>query len=145
MHQCVLFIPEIDIRALSDVNASLQLESTFGGPSSEPVVVDSANNTAKEVKLSGKRYLERAKLRFRKTCTTKQLFRRLPFIQWSRTYSFNSGFSDFMAGITVALTAIPQGIAYGAVAGVPVEVQYQRKLNKSQINSVINKWIQFIE
>ena len=50
-----------------------------------------------------------------------------------------------MAGITVALTAIPQGIAYGAVAGVPVEVQYQRKLNKSQINSVINKWIQFIE
>ena len=78
--------------------------------------------TSKKVKLSGKKYLERGKDRFRRTCTTKQLIRRLPFLQWSRTCSLNSVFSDFMAGITVALTAIPQGIAYGAVAGVPVEV-----------------------
>ncbi len=58
----------------------------------------------------------------RRSCTTRLLKRRLPFLQWAPTYTFRSIFHDAIAGFTVALTAIPQGIAYGAVAGLPVEV-----------------------
>lgn len=72
--------------------------------------------------LSAGKILEQIQNRFRRTCTTKYLIRRLPILNWMPTYSLNSAFCDFMAGVTVALTAIPQGIAYGAVAGVPVEV-----------------------
>ncbi|XP_046455001.1 sodium-independent sulfate anion transporter-like isoform X2 [Daphnia pulex] len=57
----------------------------------------------------------------RGSCTTELLKRRLPFLQWAPTYTFRSIFHDCIAGFTVALTAIPQGIAYGAVAGLPVE------------------------
>lgn len=56
------------------------------------------------------------------TCTKGLLRRRLPFLQWAPTYTFRSIFHDCIAGFTVALTAIPQGIAYGAVAGLPVQV-----------------------
>jgi sodium-independent sulfate anion transporter 11 len=86
------------------------------------------NETGKTSKLSGGKVLERIKNRFRRTCTTKQLIRRLPIINWLQTYSLNSAFCDCMAGVTVALTAIPQGIAYGAVAGVPVEVRVHNKI-----------------
>jgi sodium-independent sulfate anion transporter 11 len=69
-----------------------------------------------------------AKRRIRKTCTTKLLKRRLPMIEWLPKYTLQSLFHDCMAGFTVALTAIPQGIAYGAVAGVPVEVRVHNKI-----------------
>jgi sodium-independent sulfate anion transporter 11 len=69
-----------------------------------------------------------AKRRIRKTCTTKLLKRRLPMIEWLPEYTLQSLFHDCMAGFTVALTAIPQGIAYGAVAGVPVEVRVHNKI-----------------
>lgn len=59
----------------------------------------------------------------RGSCTTDLLKRRLPFLQWAPTYTCRSIFHDCLAGFTVALTAIPQGIAYGAVAGLPVEVR----------------------
>lgn len=62
----------------------------------------------------------------RNSCTTELLKRRLPFLQWAPTYTFRSIFHDAIAGFTVALTAIPQAIAYGAVAGLPVEVKYSR-------------------
>ena len=58
----------------------------------------------------------------RGSCTTDLLKRRFPFLQWARSYTLRSMFHDCIAGFTVALTAIPQGIAYGAVAGLPVEV-----------------------
>ena len=57
-----------------------------------------------------------------RSCTTELLKRRFPFLQWAPSYTFRSIFHDAIAGFTVALTAIPQGIAYGAVAGLPVEV-----------------------
>ena len=56
------------------------------------------------------------------TCTTELLKNRLPILQWIPHYTLRKSFHDFIAGLTVALTAIPQGIAYGAVAGLPVEV-----------------------
>ncbi len=60
--------------------------------------------------------------RIRRACTTKQLKRRLPVLQWICRCTFQSVLYDFLAGFTVALTAIPQGIAYAAVAGLPLEV-----------------------
>lgn len=46
---------------------------------------------------------------------------RLPILRWLPNYRLNYLFYDFIAGITVALTSIPQGIAYAVVAGLPPE------------------------
>lgn len=46
---------------------------------------------------------------------------RLPILKWLPQYRLNYLFYDFIAGITVALTSIPQGIAYAVVAGLPPE------------------------
>lgn len=75
----------------------------------------------------------RAKRHIRKTCTTNLLKRRLPMIEWLPKYTLQSLFHDCMAGFTVALTAIPQGIAYGAVAGVPVEVCHYKTNFKRKV------------
>lgn len=46
---------------------------------------------------------------------------RLPIFKWLPKYRANYLFYDFIAGTTVGLTAIPQGIAYAIVAGLPPE------------------------
>ena len=51
----------------------------------------------------------------KKTCTTKLLKSRLPCLEWIPQYTLRKCFHDFIAGLTVALTAIPQGIAYGGI------------------------------
>lgn len=50
---------------------------------------------------------------------TKVLKDRLPILKWAPTYKLGYLFHDFIAGFTVGLTAIPQGIAYAIVAGLP--------------------------
>nr|XP_018916470.1 PREDICTED: sodium-independent sulfate anion transporter-like isoform X1 [Bemisia tabaci] len=52
-------------------------------------------------------------------CTPSNLRRRLPILSWVPTYTTNTLLRDFIAGLTVGLTAIPQGIAYAVVAGLP--------------------------
>lgn len=52
---------------------------------------------------------------------TKVLKDRLPILKWAPTYKLSYLFHDFVAGFTVGLTAIPQGIAYAIVAGLPAE------------------------
>lgn len=47
------------------------------------------------------------------------LMNRLPILKWVPTYRLSYLFYDFIAGLTVGLTAIPQGIAYAIVAGLP--------------------------
>ena len=39
--------------------------------------------------------------------------------QWLPEYNLNFAISDLIAGLTVGLTVIPQGIAYAVVAGLP--------------------------
>ncbi|KAK7601820.1 hypothetical protein V9T40_009261 [Parthenolecanium corni] len=52
-------------------------------------------------------------------CFSKMWFhRRLPCTKWIPQYSASYLLRDFIAGITVGLTAIPQGIAYANVAGL---------------------------
>lgn len=49
------------------------------------------------------------------------LKKRVPIIQWLPHYNLMKLFQDIIAGITVGLTAIPQGIAYAIVAGLSPE------------------------
>lgn len=58
----------------------------------------------------------------RRTCDRSLFVRRLPIIRWARTYQLGFLYSDCLSGLTVGLTAIPQGIAYAVVAGL--EPQY---------------------
>lgn len=64
---------------------------------------------------------KKIKKTLRKTCSVKTLKRRLPILSWLPKYKPGYFPQDFIAGITVGLTAIPQGIAYAVVAGLPPE------------------------
>ena len=55
-------------------------------------------------------------------CTKKFVQRRLPFTTWLPQYSFSTFGQDMLAGLTVALTLIPQSMAYADVAGLPPQV-----------------------
>jgi len=52
----------------------------------------------------------------------KQAKKRLPILSWLPQYNTEKAISDAIAGVTVGLTVIPQGIAYAVVAGL--EPQY---------------------
>lgn len=45
-----------------------------------------------------------------------------PILEWSREYNPRTGVGDLIAGVTVALTLIPQSIAYASLAGFEPQV-----------------------
>jgi MFS superfamily sulfate permease-like transporter len=61
----------------------------------------------------------------------KNLERTFPILKWGRTYTKQKCISDLIAGITVGLTVLPQGLAYATVAGLPpiVSVRYRLRLS----------------
>lgn len=63
------------------------------------------------------------KRNLRKTCTRDLIVNRFPIIKWLPHYQLNYLYNDTIAGISVALTAIPQGIAYAVVAGLDPQVK----------------------
>ncbi|EDW03691.1 sodium-independent sulfate anion transporter [Drosophila grimshawi] len=52
-------------------------------------------------------------------CRMKTLKKRLPILSWLPKYSRSDAFGDLIAGLTVGLTVIPQGLAYSGVVGLP--------------------------
>lgn len=52
------------------------------------------------------------------------LFQRIPVLQWAPKYDTHKFISDMIAGITVGLTVMPQGLAYGALAGLEPQVSF---------------------
>ena len=52
----------------------------------------------------------------------KQLLKKVPILNWLPKYDVQTGVSDIIAGVTVGLTIIPQGIAYALVANLPPQV-----------------------
>lgn len=52
------------------------------------------------------------------------LRRRFPIVEWLPYYSWSKLLHDSLAGTTVGLTVIPQGIAYAIVAGLPAQVSF---------------------
>ena len=49
----------------------------------------------------------------------KNLQRLIPILEWLPNYTRSRFKGDFIAGITVAIILIPQGIAYALIAGLP--------------------------
>ena len=60
----------------------------------------------------------------RNTCTTSTLLQRFPGVNWARNYNLDCFIGDLIAGLTTALTVIPQGIGYAPLAGLPLQVSY---------------------
>ncbi|GFY43458.1 sodium-independent sulfate anion transporter [Trichonephila inaurata madagascariensis] len=54
-----------------------------------------------------------------KKCTVNLLKRRVPIIEWLPKYSIEDLKGDLIAGMTVALTVIPQGLALASLANLP--------------------------
>lgn len=54
----------------------------------------------------------------KKSCFKELLYKRIHILQWLPNYTKNDIISDFIAGITVGLTMIPQSLAYAGLAGV---------------------------
>ncbi|CAI9716179.1 sodium-independent sulfate anion transporter-like isoform X1 [Octopus vulgaris] len=59
------------------------------------------------------------KKHFSKCCTTSSLKQKFPISQWLPKYRFSYLRSDIIAGLTVTLTVIPQGLAYAKIARLP--------------------------
>ncbi|XP_065370270.1 sodium-independent sulfate anion transporter [Calliphora vicina] len=85
-----------------------------------------SENTSTSTDIDGNLYKEKLpnvgsalKVAAKDCCTISKKF---PIISWLPKYERSFLFSDFIAGFTVGLTMIPQGIAYGVVAGL--EPQY---------------------
>jgi hypothetical protein len=55
-------------------------------------------------------------------CTKEFVHRRFPVTTWLPQYTFSTLVQDMLAGLTVALTLIPQSIAYAEVAGLHPQV-----------------------
>ncbi|KAH8232197.1 hypothetical protein KR032_001742, partial [Drosophila birchii] len=55
----------------------------------------------------------------RSCCSMRTVHRYLPVTDWLPKYQWNFLPMDLVAGLTVGLTAVPQAIAYGAVANLP--------------------------
>jgi Sulfate permease family len=61
-------------------------------------------------------------------CDRGLLLKRLPIIGWLRNYSTTDFVADMLAGLTVGLTVIPQGMACAVIAGLPPQVNINNYL-----------------
>nr|XP_029709678.1 sodium-independent sulfate anion transporter-like isoform X1 [Aedes albopictus] len=52
-------------------------------------------------------------------CVKRQVRQRISILNWIGNYNREDVISDFIAGVTLGLTIIPQSIAYAALAGLP--------------------------
>lgn len=52
------------------------------------------------------------------------LLQRIPILQWAPNYTTHKFVSDLIAGITVGLTVMPQGLAYATLAGLEPQVSF---------------------
>ena len=59
----------------------------------------------------------------RNVFSKKQLYKKVPILDWLPKYDVQTGVSDLIAGVTVGLTVIPQGIAYALIAKLPPQVR----------------------
>jgi hypothetical protein len=55
-----------------------------------------------------------------KSCMKGFLFNRIPFLKWIRKYNIRDNLAkDIIAGLTIGVIQIPQGMAYSLMAGLP--------------------------
>lgn len=82
-------------------------------------------------KFDTKKWMHKQK---KKMSTMHFWMKRLPIIGWVRIYNSSFFVSDLIAGLTVGLTVIPQGMACAVVAGLPPQVYVY--LNLLQLNKL---------
>ncbi|XP_060521679.1 sodium-independent sulfate anion transporter-like [Cylas formicarius] len=61
------------------------------------------------------------KQKMAKKCTRKTIYKRFPILNWLPQYDRHCAVGDLIAGISVGLTVIPQGLAYSSIAGLPTQ------------------------
>ncbi|KAL8569627.1 hypothetical protein ACOMHN_057194 [Nucella lapillus] len=79
-------------------------------------VEDPRDHSASTMRLQGR--LPQLREALQGCCSRDSLQRRLPIVQWLPKYSCSDFQSDLIAGLTVGLTVIPQGLAYAGIAGL---------------------------
>ena len=62
--------------------------------------------------------------RMRKGYLTQILKRRIPILNWLPVYNSDKFLCDLIAGVTVGLTVMPQGLAYATLAGLEPQVKH---------------------
>jgi len=68
-------------------------------------------------------YSGEAKYRPKRYQSISKLFKkRVPIISWLPKYDTDQAVSDLIAGVTVGLTVMPQGLAYATLAGLEPQV-----------------------
>ncbi|CAF0955390.1 unnamed protein product [Brachionus calyciflorus] len=86
---------------------SLEEKFTYKKIKSDNVLKSSANYLKKYYKPSP-------------SCAKNYFFKRFPFFDWIRKYDIKQNFvKDLIAGLTIGIVHIPQGMAYALMAGVP--------------------------
>lgn len=78
----------------------------------EPEKVKRSNKCCKD-------FRKRTRFFFVSTFNEKNLAKTFPIIGWLPQYNLRKFVSDVIAGLTVGLTILPQGLAYATVAGLP--------------------------
>uniref|UniRef100_A0A2S2QQP3 Sodium-independent sulfate anion transporter n=1 Tax=Sipha flava TaxID=143950 RepID=A0A2S2QQP3_9HEMI len=72
-----------------------------------------------EIAVAMSEYHDDAKYRPKRYQSIGKLFKkRLPIVSWLPKYDVDQAVSDLIAGVTVGLTVIPQGLAYATLAGL---------------------------
>ena len=64
----------------------------------------------------------KAKRAIKDYCSVDSWKDRFPITRWLPQYKPSKGISDIIAGLTVGLTVLPQGLAYASIAKLPLEV-----------------------
>jgi SulP family sulfate permease len=72
------------------------------------------------------------------------LYRRVPAIAALRGYSFQALQSDAIAGLTVALVAVPQAMAYATIAGIPPQYGLYTAIVMTAVGAVLDSSRQLI-
>lgn len=80
------------------------------------------NNQTSSLKLNRKNASQMIEKSARKLKSGAFWRRKLPCIDWARNYDSHCLKGDLIAGLTTALTVIPQGIGYAMLAGLQLQV-----------------------
>lgn len=116
---------EVTFRQQTQLNHNL--ESQFSNSSTEFILLTDHRTS----KFKSLEQLEAAKQESNESCCSrrcdnicrlKTLKRRLPILTWLPKYNRSDALGDLIAGLTVGLTVIPQGLAYSGVVNLPPQV-----------------------
>uniref|UniRef100_H2Z9G3 SLC26A/SulP transporter domain-containing protein n=1 Tax=Ciona savignyi TaxID=51511 RepID=H2Z9G3_CIOSA len=78
-------------------------------------------NLKEDTKTAGRKIKKGCNSYWKDVCSIKNVKDRLPITKWLPSYRLKTFKSDLIAGLTVGLTVIPQGMAYAALAGLQLQ------------------------